>query len=188
MANIAYTEYFAEGQTEDLVRLMQMMQTASASVHGLDNEEANSLDLLVKASGGDSSQIECRGFWKPSSIRKDDHALYFEVETRWAEPKQWRAFLEKHFHLRMFYYVEQLGERIFETNDVSGIYFPYRYYFDGSPDSPYFETIDELCEEVGELTGEEDLSTFEDCSKAVSNYSHNHLDEPIILSKITVTI
>ena len=48
-------------------------------------------------------------------------------------------------------------------------------------------TIDELCEDVGELTGEEDLSTFEDCSKAVSNYLHDHLDEPIILSRITVT-
>ena len=187
MANIAYTEYAVEGQTDSLLRLKQLMDDLAVPSTGSDEELSNSLDRLVTAAGGNPSGIECRGFWKPFTLRMENGILLFEVESKWVEPSQWRAFIEKTFNVRMFYYTEQLGELILKTNDAKGCHFPYRYYFNGSSDSPYFETIDELCEDVGDLTGEEDLSTFEDCSKAVSNYLHDHLDETIILSKITVT-
>lgn len=188
MANIAYTEYAVEGQTDDLLRLKQLMDNAVVPITGVGDESVNFLDLLVTAAGGNSSEIVCRGFWKPSTLRMENGVLRFEVESKWMEPSQWRAFMEKAFRVRMFYYTEQLGEQILETNDAKGSYFPYRYYFDGSSDSPYFETIDELCEDVGELTGEDDLNTFEDCAKAVSNYMNQHPEEAIYLSKITVTI
>lgn len=186
MANIAFTEYYVVGQSDDLLRLKQKMDELSASVDGSNNEEANSLDLLIDSLGGDPSLIECRGFWKPSTMRLEEGMLYFEVESKWADPSQWRTFVEKAFHVRMFYYVEQLGERIFMTNDVSGRYFPYRYYFDGSADSPYFSTIKELCEEVEDLTGDPDLNDFEDCASSVSRYLIESNEEGVIISRIDV--
>lgn len=188
MANIAYTEYAVEGKTDDLLRLKHVMDGLAVSSTGSDDESSNSLDRLVISAGGNSSEIECRGFWKPATVRMENGALMFEIESKWKEPNQWRVFIERIFRVRMFYYTEQIGELLLETNDAKGRYFPYRYYFDGSSDSPYFETIDELCEDVSELTGEENLHTYDDCSQAVAVYNSNHIDEPITLSKITVII
>ena len=69
MANIAFTEYYVVGQSDDLLRLKQKMDELSASVDGSNNEEANSLALLIDSLGGDPSLIECRGCWKPSTMR-----------------------------------------------------------------------------------------------------------------------
>lgn len=184
MANIAYTEYYAVGQSDDLLRLKQKMNELSTSVDGLNNEEANSLALLVETAGGNPSLIECRGFWKPSTIKMERGVFFFEVESKWGEPSQWRSFIEEVFHVRIFYYVEQRGEKIFMTNDVLGRYFPYRFYFDGSADSPYFSSIEELCEEVEALTGDLGLQDFDECVLAVSNYMSRSKDESIIISRI----
>ena len=106
MANIAYTEYAVEGQTDSLLRLKQLMDDLAVPSTGSDEELSNSLDRLVTAAGGNPSGIECRGFWKPFTLRMENGILLFEVESKWVEPSQWRAFIEKTFNVRMFYYTE----------------------------------------------------------------------------------
>ena len=81
---------------------------------------------LVTALGGDWEKISCRGDWE--CLAYDGKVLSFEADCAWYRFPDLEEFILKKFpSLRLYYYCEEPGMGIYETNDVDSYFFPQRY-------------------------------------------------------------
>ncbi len=77
-------------------------------------------------------------------------------------------------------YFESSGDGIWETNDKEG-FFANRYfaYTEGRGED-YFQTLEELIEEVELVTGASGIKTFQECAKALCAYYDEEYGEGVV--------
>lgn len=98
-----------------------------------------------------------RTFW--SDARIEDGVLKFHESSAWSRGCAVIS-LQNHFiresddddSILIIYFVsEELGQGIYETNDESGEFYPERYYLVGEGGDEYYNTFEELKEDVQSL-------------------------------------
>lgn len=174
MPNWAYTSYRIVGKNEEVQDLYSKIQQLQSMENPLVENGFGNLWLgnLVTILGGDWNKIYCRG--KIIDFSLDDGILSIETETAWSEMAEVRHFIEKTYPaLKIYYYEEECGCEIYQTNDQHGHFFSSRYIFDDqeSEGMEYFDksgtllafasramgikfkSIEELEDAVGESDG-----------------------------------
>ena len=127
------------------------------------------LGCLVTILGGNWKNIYCRG--KIIDFSLDDGILSIETETAWGEMDEVRHFIEKVYPaLKIYYYEEECGCEIYQTNDSHGHFFSSRYIFDDQDGEgmEYFDKPETLLAFASRAMGMK-LKTIEDLNDAVSN-------------------
>jgi len=144
------------------------------------------LGCLVVALGKNWEDYRCRGYW--FNLEYDGETVTFDTTTAWCPIYELFDLLcEKYTSIRHYYYAEEIGCRIYETNDIEGEYYPYRFYVDictsdKSSHCEYFEDIKDALGWISDMEGhkfntrEEVEEYFEERSKENDNvycYIHN---------------
>ncbi len=131
MPNWAYTSYRIVGKVEEVNELYSKLQQLENMQEPLVENGFGNLWLgcLVTILGGNWNDIYCRG--KIVDFIMDDDVLIIHTETAWGEMSEVRYFLEKVYPgLKIYYYEEECGSEIYQTNDRHGQFFSSRYIFD----------------------------------------------------------
>lgn len=177
MPNWAYTKYVATGNPEEVEKLYKVMnELESMEDPGLvDNGFGSSwMGNLVTKLGGDVENIHCRGSW--SDLQFSNGKLQFETSSAWREMEEVRRFIEEKFPgTKLYYQSEESGNSVYLTNDETGQFFPARFYLmleDGHEE--YYDTLESLIRDVEEITGFEDLDSFESCEDAIISYAEDN--------------
>lgn len=128
MANWCKTEYTFTGDRESFEGIYALM-------HGLENEEVADdesdfgsawLGRLVTALGRDRETIKCRGEW--TDLCLNDDTLTFTTWTAWTPAYEVIELLRLKFPgTEYYFYAEESGNDLYETNDKEGRYYPTRY-------------------------------------------------------------
>ena len=146
MANLASVKYIIEDSLDNL----KMIKNAT-ELSGLE------IDTLIEL-GYSESELESkylRGEIIYSYI--EDDVLNIEAEECWNLTDFSELLQEKFPYSNIYYYIEEPGWGIYETNDSDGKYFPEKYvveYYDGGDleDTYYPESDEDLFELTSELT------------------------------------
>ena len=178
MPNWCYTRYVVDGdrkQIEELHSIMAELESMESPLH--ENGFGTTwLGNLVIKLGGDWKKIYCRGSWE--NLDLTESGLYFTTETAWNELNEVRHLIEEKFpKLLIYYQAEEPGMGIYQTNDNTGQYFPEEFMLDVEDMGPnYIEDLDQLCEQVEDITGSKHLNTMDSCYKALKSYSKRNGD------------
>lgn len=181
MPNWCTTSYTFVGEEKELKELHDLMK-------GLEDKSEPSvkngfgtawLGCLVEALGKKWEDVWCRGDWDNLELSGD--MLKFTTETAWSAADEVMSLIcEKYPSLGYYYYTEEPGMCIYQTNDDTESYYPYRYCIDlctsdGMYCSEYFLNIDDAVEWIGEqvnraFSSEEDVNRyFEELGKTNEN-------------------
>lgn len=175
MPNWASTQYVVTGDKKQVRKLYNKMRSIEKKVDRKKGKKYFEYQMwrLIKATGVNPDGICCRGTW--SDLDLENNVLKFNTETAWGEMNEWRNYIEEKFDVFFYYYTEEPGCIIYETNDIEGLYFPARYqlYEEIRQDYNYYDTLDELIRDVGKLLGVSGLKTIDDCRKAFDDYSES---------------
>ena len=169
MPNWAYTSYRIVGKAEEVQDLYSKLQELQNMEEPL---EPNSfgvmwLGCLVTILGGNWKNIYCRG--KIIDFSLDDGILSIETETAWGEMDEVRHFIEKVYPaLKIYYYEEECGCEIYQTNDSHGHFFTSRYILDDlDGEGPeYYDDIDSLLKATSEIFDKK-LKTMKDLEEII---------------------
>lgn len=169
MPNWCYTSYRIVGKAEEVNELyakIQQLQNMEKPL--LENGFGNLwLGCLVTILGGDWEKVYCRGSIADFSL--DDGILSIETETAWGEMDEVRYFIEKVYpSLKIYYYEEEPGCEIYQTNDKHGHFFSERYIFDDQDGEgmEYFDKPETLLAFASRAMGMK-LETIDELTKAV---------------------
>lgn len=128
MANWCKTEYTFVGDSESLkgiYALMRGIEESETKDGGGDSCSAQ-LSSLVTLLGRDRRTIKCRGCWENLCLNED--TLTFSTLTAWTPAYEVIELLrQKYPGTEYFYYAEEPGSRLYETNDKDGLYYPMRF-------------------------------------------------------------
>ena len=171
MPNWAYCSYRIVGKAEEVNELYSKLQQLENMQEPLvDNGFGNLwLGCLVTILGGNWNDIYCRG--KIIDFSLNDGILLIETETAWGEMNEVRHFIEKVYPaLKIYYYEEECGCEIYQTNDRNGHFFSSRYIFDDQDGEgkEYFDNPKTLLAFASRAMGMK-LKTIEDLNDAVSD-------------------
>ena len=159
MPNWCSSAYAIEGDANEIKSLYELMK-------GLENMEKPSVEngfgttwlgCLVDALGKDWNDVSCRGEW--SCLEMDGEVIRLYTETAWSPCNEvFDLVREKYPSLYYYFQAEEPGMGIYETNDISGVYFPDRYFFDAcTPEeeyiSEYFENQEDAFKWIEKETG-----------------------------------
>jgi len=158
MPNWCYTSYTCVGDAKDIKNFQKLILSLERRKKPLVPNGFGNLWLgcIVKKLGGDWHKVYCRGSITDYSIQENG-TLCLSTETAWAEMAEWRRFIEsKYPSLKLFFQAEEEGCEYYVTNDTIGTYYPERYLLeDEENESQYFNTLEEACAAVKQLTGKE---------------------------------
>ena len=171
MPNWAYTSYRIVGKAEEVQNLYSKLQELQNMNEPFEPNSWGTLWLgcLVTILGGNWNEIYCRGHIINFSL--EDGILSIETETAWGEMDEVRHFIEKVFPaLKIYYYEEECGCEIYQTNDRHGHFFPERFILDDfEGDGPeYYNDTDSLLKAASEIFGKK-LKTMADLNEIVEN-------------------
>lgn len=171
MPNWAYCSYRIVGKAEEVQDLYSKLQELQNMNEPFEPNSWGTLWLgcLVTILGGNWNEIYCRGHIIDFSL--DDGVLSIATETAWGEMDEVRHFIEKVFPaLKIYYYEEECGCEIYQTNDRHGHFFPERFILDDfEGDGPeYYNDTDSLLKAASEIFGKE-LKTMADLNEIVEN-------------------
>ena len=159
MSNWCSTSYRIVGKKEEVADLYSKIQQLQNMEEPLEPNGFGNLWLgcLVTILGGDWNKIYCRGHIIDYSL--DDGVLSIDTETAWSEMQEVRQFIQKVYpSLEIFYYEEEPGWVIYQTNDRDGRFFSFRYILDdleGGDGPEYYDDTDSLLEAASEIFGKE---------------------------------
>lgn len=167
MPNWCYTSYTFVGEEKELKELHDIMKgLEERSEPSVINGFGKSwLGCLVEALGKNWRDVWCRGDWNNLELSAD--TLKFTTETAWSAADEVMALIcEKYPSLGYYYYTEEPGMGIYQTNDDYGEYYPDRYHVDlytadGDYQQEYFITLDDAISWIGEMT-EQEFKTEDD--------------------------
>ena len=151
----------------------------------------NWLGCLANALGENWEDVRCRGDWYDHYIDtdSDQKELHIMIQYAWCACDEIIDMLERHFgSIRVYYYAEEPGCEVYETNDIEGIYFPERFTVqcyiegDGEYDTGYFDTLSEAFNYVSGIAGVqvekmEDLKTLNDKLEELGEYNYCNIHE-----------
>ena len=171
MPNWCYCSYRIVGKAEEVQDLYSKLQQLENMQEPLVENGFGNLWLgcLVTILGGDWNEIYCRG--KIIDFSLDDGILSIETETAWSEMQEVRHFIEKVYPaLKIYYYEEESGCEIYQTNDRHGHYFSSRYIFDDQEGEgmEYFDKPETLLAFASKAIGMK-LKTIEELEEAVGD-------------------
>ena len=171
MPNWCDTQYKIIGKKKEVADLYSKIQQLHNMTEPLEPNGFGNLWLgcLVKLLGGDCGQIYCRGHIIDFGYEND--VLGFSVESAWNEMAEVRQFLQQTYpSLKIFYYEEEPGWGIYQTNDHEKRFFPFRYILDDlDGEGPeYYNDTDSLLKAASEIFGKE-LKTMADLNEIVEN-------------------
>ncbi len=161
MPNWCYTSYTFVGEEKELKELHNIMKGLEERKEPLvENGFGKSwLGCLVEALGKNWKDVWCRGNWNSLELSAD--TLKFTTETAWSAADEVMALIcEKYPSLGYYYYTEEPGMGIYQTNDDYGEYYPDRFQVDlctadGDYQQEYFITLDDAISWIGEMTEQE---------------------------------
>ena len=171
MPNWAYCSYRIVGKKEEVQDLYSKLQELQNMNEPLEPNSWGTLWLgcLVTILGGNWNEIYCRGHIIDFSL--EDGVLSIETETAWGEMDEVRHFIEKVYPaLKIYYYEEEPGSEIYQTNDKHGHFFTQKYVFDDHEGEgmEYFDDSESLLAFASEAMNLK-LETIEDLNDAVDD-------------------
>lgn len=174
MANYVFSNYVIEGKKaeldefESLLKRLESMEEKDFPVKDI-SWGSRWLGFLVNELGGDLDQYNCKGEWFGLERRSDD-ALALDINSAWWPPEDLMNLIaDKWPSFNYYFYREEPGCEMFETNDVDGKYFPRRYRLFG-----YIP----IKNEEGEMEGVE-FEEYPASEDDVINYVSTNLQHPI---------
>lgn len=191
MANLCCSSYTFVGDEKEIKELYELMK-------GLENEEAplaksdygqHWLGNLVVALGGKWSDIWCRGTWTDLTIGKG--ILTFMTETAWSPANELMDFIcRKYPSMEYFFYAEESGCLLYETNDIEGRFYPDRYVVnictvEGEYYTEYFLSDKSAFDWVEEMTGHRPCS-IKDADRIDSAMSDEYEDAYLYINEISI--
>lgn len=182
MANWAYVNYVIKDSQENLKKVYDAISTATSE--GGDNWEGNVL-ILLGMSKEDVDKYSLRGsinYLDEVDFNADNVGSFsFSAEEAWSTTELSDALCNLFPEMEVFWYCEEPGMEVYETNDSEGEYFPARYIVeemrDGWPEDYYYpESEQELFRILSEVTGEEvtDWKSLEKFNENEDNYFNVH--------------
>ena len=171
MPNWSFNTYKCVGDVKEILDLNnKLMELDNMKEPLVPNGFGNLwLGCLVKILGGDVEKVYCRGDITEFSYNEEDEVLTIDTQTAWAEMNEVRHFLEQLYPgLEIYYYSEEGGCEIYETNDKHGRFFPQRFILDDlDGEGPeYYDDIDSLLKAASEIFGKE-LDSMADLNEAI---------------------
>lgn len=182
MTNWASTSYRIEGRKEELERVNNIInaylngETVTAKDKGWEGN-------LLMALGVTSEELEnkyIRGFFQSSEITKDG-TLRIEAEEAWSISDMKDVLTERMPGLTVYYYTEEQGCEVYQTNDDMGKYFPERFFVDaevnGDYKSEYFETEEDADRYVANIIGNGKATYTEE---ELDDWNGSHNDDTFV--------
>ena len=84
----------------------------------------------------------------------DMASLKLTTETAWVACSELMDKIAEKYDLQIFYYSEEPGCGIFETNDTEGKFYSFRYMVDSEKGGiEYYDTFDQVAESIADMTG-----------------------------------
>lgn len=165
MANYMLSDYVIEGKKAELdefeamLRRLEAMKEKDFLIKDV-SWGSKWLGFIINELGQDWNGYNCKGAWYDLERRGDD-ALAITFESAWTAPEDMLALIaEKWPSFKYYFYREEPGSEVYETNDVEGKYFPRRYYLRGIVPRDSEEAEDGLLEFDEYLNTEEDALAY----------------------------
>lgn len=114
----------------------------------------------------------------------DMASLKLTTETAWVACSELMDKIAGKYDLQLFYYSEEPGCEIFETNDLEGQFYSFRYMVDSEKEGiEYYDTFEQVAEAIAKMTG----IRLNNISEADDNLSaFNNDDTFLIINEISV--
>lgn len=185
MANWCETEYTFLGDKAELVAayqfLWELQNTDSPKVES--DFGATFLGNLLDALGEDYTKIPCRGLWSALDLKADGMKL-ITCTAHSQLNEVWDLFCRRFPSLTYFYYAEEGGYEIFQTNDAEGLYYPWRYvinYFDNDERHYYRRCVsqEEAVDFVNQCSGQQ----YQSLEQIIDELPDCYINEVEVISK-----
>ena len=114
----------------------------------------------------------------------DMASLKLTTETAWVACSELMDKIAEKYDLQLFYYSEEPGCGIFETNDVEGQFYSFRYMVDSEKeDIEYYDTFEQVAEAIADMTGIR-LNNISEADDKLSAFNND--DTFLIINEISV--
>lgn len=188
MANTCFTDYTFVGEPEKAKKLLaDLKRVINTKRKDLGPNtylsESDWLgwivrDLLGKDEKADN--IHCGGtFYLEDELTNNE--VRFTTSTRWTPCREMFKMLAEKYGLDHYYYAEEIGCNLLETNDDQGMYYTNRYMVTGEDiEDQYFATQDEVLAMLKEQLGKEFGSWEEMREDEEGTYEYNVYEIEIV--------
>lgn len=157
MPNWCITNHTIVGEEKELSELYNLMKKLEDMKTPLVENGFGSdwLGCLVVALGKKWQEYRCRGCW--TCLEKHEGSITFDTTTAWCPMNEvFDLLCEKFPSISHYYYAEEPGCCIYETNDIDGEYYPDRFYVDictsdECSHSEYFEEIEDALNWISKM-------------------------------------
>ena len=114
----------------------------------------------------------------------DMASLKLTTETAWVACSELMDKIAEKYDLQLFYYSEEPGWGIFETNDVEGQFYSFRYMVDSEKEGiEYYDTFEQVAEAIADMTGIR-LNNISEADDKLSAFNND--DTFLIINEISV--
>lgn len=114
----------------------------------------------------------------------DMASLKLTTETAWVACSELMDKIAEKYDLQLFYYSEESGCGIFETNDVEGQFYSFRYMVDSEKEGiEYYDTFEQVAEAIADMTGIR-LNNISEADDKLSAFNND--DTFLIINEISV--
>lgn len=131
-------------------------------------------------------EISCRGtieYLDDIEIFYNDKVVVrLTTETAWCACSELMNKIADKYDLQLFYYSEEPGSCIYETNDKEGIFFSQRYLIDSDECCDYYDDFEEFAQAFEDITGCK-INCIEDAEPILKKYNE---DSSLMIIQITV--
>jgi hypothetical protein len=188
MPNWNVTECAVEGSEKEVSELYQLMvKLQSMKEPAVKNGFGTTwLGCLVEALGSSWQEVSCRGEW--SCLELNNGIITFSTESAWSPCTEvFDLIMQKFPSIQLYYFSEEPGCELYETNDAEGRFFPYRYVVeictvDEDSMTEYFEDLESALEWIEKQTGQkaenaQDVESLNDSLADINENSYCYLHE-----------
>lgn len=190
MANSCFTEYVFFGTKENTQRLLDDIRNVVSIDRSKENIpctwlgyiKANLLPEVKEelSSRGNLSNIE-------ENITETGNGMAevrLSTETAWCPCAELMDKVAEKYDLQVYYYAEEPGVGIFETNDSDGLFFPFRYVVDSMEAGVgYYDSFQEAVDVIEDMTGIR-LDNISEAKEKLSEF--NKENTFLLINEITV--
>lgn len=114
----------------------------------------------------------------------DMASLKLTTETAWVACSELMDKIAGKYDLQLFYYSEEPGCEIFETNDIEGQFYSFRYMVDSEKEGiEYYDTFEQVAEVIAKMTGIR-LNNISEADDKLSAFNND--DTFLIINEISV--
>lgn len=114
----------------------------------------------------------------------DMASLKLTTETAWVACSELMDKIAEKYDLQLFYYSEEPGCGIFETNDIEGLFYSFRYMVDSEKEGiEYYDTFEQVAEVIAKMTGIR-LNNISEADDKLSAFNND--DTFLIINEISV--